>query len=243
MKSFAVLLALIGLAACSPQPSPSSPEAVVAAIYEPLVKSNGETATPIDAIPLTADLKDLVAQAEAAVGDTMPLFDGDIAGNCQDCTGFRDLKISPAPDDADATDARKIIEANFTIQDGERTIYWVMLETAEGWRVDNIISEGFNVRNIAGTVTALASPPESDEAVECLGYLALEIETLRKAKPPGDTAPFETAYMAWRTKAESLLPPAELEPYFNSVLAVVGSVPAKQRGMKISSCLVNASKQ
>lgn len=241
MKSFAASLALIGLAACSPQPSPSGPEAVVASIYEPLVKSNGETATPIDAIPMTADLKDLVASAEAAVGDTMPLFDGDVAGNCQDCSDFHDLKIEPATDD-DATDARKIVEANFTIQDGERTIYWVMLETAEGWRVDNIISEGFNLRNIAGSVTTQASPPESDEAVECLGYLALEIETLRRAKPPGDTAPFEAAYKAWRAKAESLVLPAELEPYFNSVLAVVGSVPAKQRGIKISTCLVNAPK-
>lgn len=243
MKLFAASLALIGLAACSPQPSPTGPEAVVASIYDPLVKSKGETATPIDAIPMTADLKDLVAMAEAAVGDTMPLFDGDVAGNCQDCSGFRDLKIESATDDADATDARKIVEANFTIQDGGRTIYWVMLETAEGWRIDNIISEGFNLRNIAGSVTAQASPPESDEAVECLGYLALEIETLRKAKPPGDTAPFEAAYKAWRTKAESLLPPTDLEPYFNSVLAVVGSVPAKQRGIKISTCLTNAPKQ
>lgn len=96
---------------------------------------------------------------------------------------------------------------------------------------------------VADTVIAQAPPPESDEAVECLGYLALEIETLRKAKPPGDTAPFEAAYTAWRTKAESLLPAADLEPYFNSVLAVVGSVPAKQRGIRISSCLVNAPKQ
>lgn len=243
MKLFAASLALIGLAACSPQPSPTGPEAVVTAIYEPLVTSKGEAATLIDAIPMTADLKDLVARAEVAAADTMPVFDGDVAGNCQDCSGFSDLKIGPAPDDATATDAHKIIEATFTIQDGGRTIYWDMVETAEGWRVDNILSEGFNLRSIANTVIAQASPPESDEAVECLGYLALEIETLRKAKPPGDTAPFEAAYKAWRTKAESLVPPNELEPYFNSVLAVVGSVPAKQRGIKISNCLINAPAQ
>ena len=243
MKRSAAWLALVVLAACSPQPSASGPEAMVAAIYEPLVKSKGQKATLIAAVPMTADLKDLVSRAEATADDTMPVFDGDVAGNCQDCAGFTDLKIAPAADDTSGADSRKVIEATFTIQDGQRTVYWDMVQTPQGWRVDNIMSEGFNLRSIANTVIAQTPRPEGDEAVECLGYLALEIEILRKAKPPGDTAPFEAAYIAWRKKAEGLFTPEALKPYFNSVVAVVGSVPAKQRGAKISTCTTNAPAQ
>ena len=118
MKLFAASLAFAALGACTPQPAADGAEAVVTAIYDPLVSSKGQTATPIDAIPMTADLKDLVIRAEAAVNDTAPVFDGDVAGNCQDCTGFTGLKIGPTAEDPGAANTHKVIEANFTIQDG-----------------------------------------------------------------------------------------------------------------------------
>jgi len=245
MKLFAASLAFAALAACTPQPAANGPEAVVTAIYDPLVKSKGQTATPIDAIPMTADLKELVTRAESAANDTMPVFDGDVAGNCQDCTGFSALKIGPTAEDAAAANTHKVIEANFTIQEGQRTVYWDMAETAEGWRVDNIMSEGFNLRSIANTVIA-ATPdvrPEGDVAVECLGYIALEIEGLKKSKPPGDTTAFEAAFAAWREKAESLFPQDKLESYFGSVVSVVGSMRGNPRKHAIESCMTKAPTQ
>lgn len=245
MKLFAASLAFAALGACTPQPAADGAEAVVTAIYDPLVSSKGQTATLIDAIPMTADLKDLVIRAEAAVNDTAPVFDGDVAGNCQDCTGFTGLKIGPTAEDPGAANTHKVIEANFTIQDGQRTVYWDMAETTEGWRVDNIMSEGFNLRSIANTVIAAApeARPEGDVAVECLGYIALEIEGMKKEKPPGDTAAFEVAFAAWRKKAESLFPQDKLESYFGSVVSVVGSMRGNQRKRAIENCLTKAPAQ
>ena len=160
MKRFAASLAIIALAACTPQQSATGPEAVVTAIYEPIVKSKGAAGTPIESIPMTAELKDLVMRAEAAAAGAEPVIDGDVAGNCQDCTGFADLKIGPTADDASATSDHQIIEANFSLfGDQTRTVYWDMVRKAEGWQVDNIMSEGFNLRSITNTVIAAAAEP------------------------------------------------------------------------------------
>ena len=160
MKRFAASLAIIALAACTPQQSATGPEAVVTAIYEPIAKSKGEAGTPIESIPMTTELRDLVNQAEAAAAGNEPVIDGDVAGNCQDCTGFADLKIGPTADDASATADHQIIEANFSLfGDQTRTVYWDMVRKAEGWQVDNIMSEGFNLRSITNTVIAAAAEP------------------------------------------------------------------------------------
>src|SRR5262245_18078651 len=90
-------LVLLALAACTPAAPASGPEAVVQAIYKPLVESKGEKGMPLSEMPLTDDLKALIAKAEEA-GKGEPVFDGDFAGNCQDCTGFTDLKIARRTD-------------------------------------------------------------------------------------------------------------------------------------------------
>lgn len=160
MKRFAASLTLIALAACTPQQSATGPEAVVAAIYGPIVESKGASSTPIDTIPMTAELRDLVTRAEAAAAGNEPVIDGDVAGNCQDCTGFANLKIGPTADDTSATADHQIIEANFSLfGDQTRTVYWDMVKKAEGWQVDNIMSEGFNLRSITNTVIAAAAEP------------------------------------------------------------------------------------
>ena len=160
MKRFAASLAIIALAACTPQQAATGPEAIVTAIYDPIVKSKGQSSTPIESIPMTAELRDLVTRAEAAAGGNEPVIDGDVAGNCQDCTGFADLEVGPTADNTSATPTHQIIEANFTLFGNEkRTVYWDMVKNAEDWQVANIMSEGFNLVSITNTVIAAAAEP------------------------------------------------------------------------------------
>ncbi|MFT3726045.1 MAG: hypothetical protein QM773_20970 [Hyphomonadaceae bacterium] len=164
MKRFAALPLLAFAIACTPQPSATEPvaaavtgpEAVVKAIYQTLETSKGEKTTPLSAIPMTAELDGLIKQAEAAAGNDGPVFDGDFAGNCQDCTDFSDLKIEVAT--SAAPKGRAIVNADFKLFQSEpKHVQWDLIETPEGWRVDNIVSDGFDVRAIAKEL--IATPP------------------------------------------------------------------------------------
>lgn len=163
MKRYAALPLLALAFACTPQPSApetaaatTGPEAVVKAIYQTLETSKGEKTTPVSAIPMTAELDALIKQAEAAAGNDGPVFDGDFAGNCQDCTDFSDLRIEVAT--SAAPKGRAIVNADFKLFQSEpRHVQWDLIETPEGWRVDNIVSDGFDVRAIAKEL--IATPP------------------------------------------------------------------------------------
>src|SRR5262245_14051930 len=93
--------ALLALAACA-QPSATSTattngaEAAVRALYDVAQAHIGKDGTPISAIPMTDDLKNLVDSAEAtAQGRDEPFIDGDLALDCQDCGPISDLQIGP----------------------------------------------------------------------------------------------------------------------------------------------------
>jgi hypothetical protein len=163
MKRFAALPLLALAIACTPQPPTpettagmAGPEAVVKAIYQTLETSKGEATTPLSDIPMTAELDALIKQAEAAAGNDGPVFDGDFAGNCQDCSDFSDLKIGMAA--TAAPRGRAIVNADFKLFQSEpKHVQWDLIETPEGWRVDNIVSDGFDVRAIAKEL--IATPP------------------------------------------------------------------------------------
>ncbi len=151
-------LATFALAACTPQPSATGPQAVVKAIYRTLETSHGDETTPLAAIPMTAELDALVKQAEARSGDGAPVFDGDLAGNCQDCMDFSDLRIQTST--SAAPKGHAVVDASFKLfQNEPKRVQWDLVETPEGWRVDNIVSDGFDVRAIAREVIATAPAP------------------------------------------------------------------------------------
>jgi hypothetical protein len=161
MKRFAVLPLLAFAFACTPQPSAPTSEAIVKAIYRTLGTSKGQQTTPLSAIPMTAELDALIKQAEASAGDGAPVFDGDLAGNCQDCTGFSDLRIQASP--TAAANGHALVDANFKLfQNEPKHVQWDLLETPEGWRIDNIVSDGFDVRAIAKEVIATPPAPVAD---------------------------------------------------------------------------------
>jgi hypothetical protein len=212
-------LVLLMLAACTPAAPLSGPEAVVQAIYRPLVESKGEKGMPLAEMPLSDELKALVAKAEeASKGE--PVFDGDFAGNCQDCTGFSDLKLTLRKDTGLAA-GRAGVDAAFKLfQKEPKSVTWDMIEAPDGWRVDNILSEGVDLRKIAQEAIDSGLSSEIDDAVECLAYLDLAAAGAKAAKPPQDATKLEASSAAWRKKAEGLLKPDELAQYYASSVAV-----------------------
>jgi hypothetical protein len=154
-------LALLGLAACT-QPQ-SDADAVVRDIYATAQEHVGRTATPHDAIPMSNDLRALVDRAEAAAdAREEPFIDGDLALDCQDCSSIDDLVIGPqrGPYNEPTEPGHHWVQASFTLNgDTERTILWDMIETPEGWRVHNILTEGFNLRTEAAAYLADADAP------------------------------------------------------------------------------------
>ncbi len=254
MKLCFAALALVALAACTPQPSPQ--EAAVRAIYEPLVKSKGEAGTPYDGFPFTDDLKALADRAETAAGGDMPVFDFDLAGLCQDCTGFKDLAVGPPADPKTAPSVaagHTLVEAKFKIfPDEARTVLWDMVGTTNGWRVDNILADGdFDLRNIVSDVmkeaaainaaASAASTAEADAAVACVAYITLHLDAVAKiAKPDEATATearrLEAASAALRAKAEAAYPGDALTQYLASSLAVFDDLTPDELKKKSTTC-------
>jgi hypothetical protein len=236
----------VAFAACTPQVS--EPEATVIAIYKPLVDSRGDESTDIAAIPMTKSLAQLIKDAETSADG--PVFDFDLAGNCQDCAGFSDLKVSKPTEakDIEVSPGDTLVEASFKTFDGEtHSVFWDMTQTPEGWRVDNILAEGLNLRAVASEIIAAAAEErllqtntEGDEAVECMAYLSLEADAAKKATPPGDTARLDAASAAWRRKAEALMAPDELAQYLASSLAVLDDTAAADLTARADDCAAKA---
>lgn len=150
MRSIVAALAFAGLAACTPPQAGNGPEAVVQGIYAEVAENIGRTITPIDAIPMTDDLKALVDRARAAAdARDEPFLEGDIAANCQDCTSLTDLEIGEqaGPEPIPESDGHTIVEARFKLNGSQdRAVLYDLVEAPDGWRVDNILAEGFSLR-------------------------------------------------------------------------------------------------
>lgn len=221
-------------AACSNEKPASLAETTVTALYQPLVISKGEDSTPITSIPMTPGLDALTKQAAKAAGDDFPVFDFDPAGLCQDCTGFTDLKVAAAEANAvaKAAEGHTLVQASFKIQPGTaRTVYWDLVETPNGFIVDNILAEGFSLRQVAEDAIA-AVDTEGDNAVECMAYLRLYAEA-----PNADIAALETAEAGWRKTAEAFYMPDELAQYFASSVAVLDDLAPNEIKTHAEACL------
>ncbi|HVZ99927.1 MAG TPA: hypothetical protein VG841_06395 [Caulobacterales bacterium] len=161
MRRFLMAITCAALAgACQPKPGPDAP---VRAIYAMTVEKLGQEATPPDAIPMSEDLKRQfdAAQAEADRRDE-PFIDGDLAADCQDCSELTGLAITVK---TPPSHGAAVVEARFNIHGEPRIVDWTMVETPQGWRVDNIVSNsGFDLR--ASIREELAPLPQASCAQE-----------------------------------------------------------------------------
>lgn len=166
MKRFLVAALVLFAAACAPRQDTSGAEAVVRDIYATVEEHIGRISTPLDAIPMTDELASLTSRAQvAALARNEPFIEGDIAANCQDCTSIGGLEVGPqtGPEPVPAADGHVMVEARFTLNGDEpRTVLYDMVETAQGWRVDNILTEGFNLRTEAQSYLDDAAEPAEE---------------------------------------------------------------------------------
>jgi hypothetical protein len=139
----AIVIAVLGvvLAACSPSSQPSqaaqTPEAVVRAVYDAAAQRNAhDQATNVDDVPLSDSLRALVRQAaSAAEANDEPFIDGDIVLDCQDCSPLSAVTVTTTSSPANG---HATVEARFTVAGSARVETWEMVETAQGWRADNM---------------------------------------------------------------------------------------------------------
>ena len=232
-------LAVLVLAACTPQLT--GPEAAVNAIYKPLVDSKGQTGTSVADLPLTMDLALKIQELETRAEEQV--FDFDVAGNCQDCTDFANLKVTTPTDPSLAPrDGHTFVEAAFTLFGMEqKSVFWDLMQVEGVWQVDNIFTEGFDLRLI--TDEMLTSEVAEEPVVgimQCMTMLRLHADTLSKATPPGDTAAYDAAYAGYRAMAELSMTPAELDQFFASNVAVFDDTPADQVASSANACLATA---
>lgn len=162
-----VLIAAFGavLAACSPgQPqapaqTAQSPETVVRGVYDAAAQRNAhEQPTNVDQLPLSDTLATLVRQAQAAAdANDEPFIDGDPVLDCQDCSPLSAIIVTTTSPPANG---RAIVQARFTVAGDQRVETWDMVQTAQGWRADNIRGgEGYDLRQSAQEEIVQASKP------------------------------------------------------------------------------------
>ena len=235
MKRSIALAALV-LAACTPAPLPE-PAATVQGIYKNLADSKGETGTDISTILMTMDLALKLQEVETNADGAV--IDWDVAGNCQDCTGFADLKVGAPPKDLPVTEGHTMVEARFKLFEGEqKAILWDMVKVGDVWQVDNIEAEGLNLRVVLDEqlgARAAARAEAGDAAVQCMTFVRLESDALAKAK--GDVTALEQAFSAWKTKAEAEFTADELAQFFASNIAVMDDTPPADIKAKADACV------
>jgi len=234
-------LAVLVLAACTPQLS--GPEAAVNAIYKPLVDSKGDTGTDAADLPLTMDLALKIQELETRAEER--IFDFDLAGNCQDCTDFANLKISTPTDPSLAPrDGHSFVEASFTLFGNEqKSMFWDLMQVDGVWQVDNIFTEGFDLRLILDDMLANQAAADDEPEVgmmQCMAMLRLHADALQKATPAGDTAAYDAAFASYRALVELAMTPDELAQFLASSVAVLDDTPTEQVAGAANACVASA---
>jgi hypothetical protein len=159
--SFLILAA--ALLAASGSAAAPLPESVVEGIYAAAAQHIGRAVTPLAALHLSSDFSALITRAEAvAAKGGEPFIESDLALDCKDCTSFSGVAVARSTGPAAATPkaGHVWVEARFTIN-GEkaRRVLFDMVAAPEGWRVDNIVSGGSDLRAEAQSYLASAPAP------------------------------------------------------------------------------------
>jgi hypothetical protein len=156
-------LALIG---CTPPPAADTPEAVIQQVYAHSSAAMARGEVPYDYVPLSESLAAAITNGnQLAEERNEPFIEGDIATGCQDCTSLTDLVITTtaAPADGHAT-----VLAAFKVDQQPREMTYAMVQTPEGWRVDNITSaDGYDLRaSVTSYLTEASQSCEQERGLQ-----------------------------------------------------------------------------
>lgn len=129
---------------------------MVADIYAMASAATERGEVPYDCIPLSDSLAAAVAEGQRLARErNEPFIEGDLATGCQDSQSVADLFLSTtsAPADGQAS-----VRASFMLDGRPREMNFSLVETPQGWKVDNITSpEGYDLRASVTSYVADAS--------------------------------------------------------------------------------------
>jgi hypothetical protein len=161
-----VALACLALAACSPAQTTQSaqgPDAVVMAMYGAAAAKIAHNQTNDEAdVPMTESLAQAFKAAQdKADANQEPFLDGDLVFNCQDCGQIGPVAVTLA---TPPTDGKAVVQARFTVYNEANTVLWDMVQTPQGWRVDNVRTpDGYDLRRAATEELNQPAPSCTDE--------------------------------------------------------------------------------
>jgi hypothetical protein len=143
---------LVAAACNAPQTATAQqtgPDAVITAMYAAgSQKLAHNQSTGVSDVPMTDSLAQIVkSAADKARANDEPFIDGDVMFNCQDCGQIGAVAVTVATPPAQG---RAVVQAQFNVYGEANTVLWDMVETPQGWRVDNIRSpDGYDLRKAA----------------------------------------------------------------------------------------------
>lgn len=155
--AFAVLAVAF---ACSPRAA-STPEAVVTQVYATASAAIARGEVPYDYIPFSDSLAAAINEGSRLASErNEPFIEGDLATGCQDCQTFADLVITVTSPPANGQAG---VRAAFVVDGQPREMNYAMVETPQGWRIDNITSpDGYDLRASVSLYAGEAAAPAAE---------------------------------------------------------------------------------
>lgn len=150
-----VLAAAAALAACSPAQPGTDPASTIQPLYEPFVQNRNPPAL-LDAAPWTDELRGLLQRAQEQGRDTgEPVIDFNPLIDGQDW----EIDAVAVTLQEPAADGRAVVVARFNNAGDDVEVLYDMTEAEGGWRVDNIRTENWSLREILASAGIVAETP------------------------------------------------------------------------------------
>ena len=183
MRAFLFIAIACALSACTP-PQPGPEDVVREAYAQATARLAQGQITDADHVPMTPDLRtDLDHALSVAQARNEPFIDGDLIANCQDC---QHLTVVTVVTTTPAANGRAVVEAHFKLDGNDRVVIWEMMQTPQGWRVDNLkTADGYDLRGAIQQEVALENIScTQDRGAEAANELVAQCSQVSPATHP-----------------------------------------------------------
>ena len=158
IRRMIIALAVGAIAACSQAQPGSDPVSAIQPLYEPYIQDRNPPSL-LDAAPWTAEMRDLLQRERQHQRDgNEPILDFDplIDGQDWDIDAVSVTLTQPA------ADGRAEVTATFNNAGEDTRIVYDMVEANGGWRVDNVRTENWSLREILASGGIAVEPAASE---------------------------------------------------------------------------------